>query len=470
MYMRFQKKLSNIKNIGRITKKFPLLHKILYRSYNFFIIYILPITTLYKKITLKKNILLKNFIGLQSIESYEIQNCNLSSRESFIKSYDSLNFSIGGWCIYHNCAWNILDKNEFPNNYSSNVGIKILINKKFKGEFKKDIYGLKSFGQHNSVKEVLRVGNRLFLKGFGPKIYDLIQINDPQGNKAYAYLVENIEGKYLTDTKKAKEFTAKITSDKWLEPALNTTFLVDDFSISRDSPNFINNNSSIKYIDFQALKITNEFIYLRELSKNLGSTSFGRKRIFANQNYTYQVLPIFKNGKRDTLKRWKVFDKLFSSSLISIKNKIVIDVGCNLGMNIYYCLNKGAKFVYGIDKKVISEQSNLILNALGATRYKTVGTDLKNEIQLQNLENHILDKIDIIFYCSIDGHIGYPNKFKNLNFEYIVHEGHVNTTIEENLDNMFKHDWLRKNLSEILYYTYINDGDSGSRPLLLAKK
>ena len=77
--------------------------------------------------------------------------------------------------------------------------------------------------------------------------------------------------------------------------------------------------------------------------------------------------------------------------------------------------------------------------------------------------------IDILFYCSIDGHIGYPNQIRDLKFKYILHEGHPNSNLDENINNLYLNNWLTKN-SQILFKSYLIDGDSPSRPILLALK
>ena len=67
-------------------------------------------------------------------------------------------------------------------------------------------------------------------------------------------------------------------------------------------------------------------------------------------------------------------------------------------------------------------------------------------------------------------HIGYPNQIRDIPFKYILHEGHPNTSIEENIDNLLKHNWLNKKSYKILYKNYIEDGDSPSRPLLFVSR
>ena len=470
-YLNFKK---NIKNLGKITKKKPALHKFLTKTYNFYIIYILPIINIYKRFRFfrKKNI--SNILGLQTIKLINVNYIDLSNRDNLIESLKHLEVKKGGWCLYYKNAFDILDKKIFLNSYKNkNIGLKILINNKIlKSKDMKSSYGLRPFGKYADVKEILRVGNRMNLLGIGPKIYDLICLEDKKGSRAYAYLTENYD--YLEDKKldatDVSLFLKKLTEDKWLRPTWNTTYLIDDFEIERENPNLLKTkNDEIKFLDFQAFSIPNENEYINEIVKDFEVTSFGKKRIFSKRNYLYQVLPEIQGGKRDTLKRWNEFDKMFEKVDFSLENKVILDVGCNIGMNCYYALSKGSKYVYGIDKEEVAIKANQILNALGVTRSKIIGLDLKSIQDLGYIENFIKNDIDILFYCSIDGHIGYPNQIRDLKFKYILHEGHPNSNLDENINNLYLNNWLTKN-SQILFKSYLTDGDSPSRPILLALK
>ncbi|MDC3029038.1 hypothetical protein OA189_01745 [Prochlorococcus sp. AH-716-P20] len=473
MYLRFPKIKNSIKNIGKHTKKVPTLHKFLSKSYNFYIIYLLPFLNLHKRILkLKKNNILK-ILGLQSIKVIKIKNIDLKDRKSLINSLKNIQFKEGGWCIYYENAFKIIDKKFFPESYKNlNIGLKILINnKEIKDKNKKDIYGLRPFGKYANVKEVLRVGNRMSILNIGPRIYDLICIEDKNGISAFAYLLENIEskGNQKLNNPETKLFLKQISKDKWLKPTWSTIHLIDDFDLEKDNPNIIiNNKNEFKFIDFQAFSIPEENKYIQNIVEDFAVTSFGKKRIFSDKNYLYQVLPEIKGGKRDTLKRWNTFDMMFENINFSLEDKIILDIGCNIGMNCYYSLSRGSKFAYGIDKKNVAEKARLILNALGLTRLNILGLDLNSEVELNKINKIIKDEIDILFYCSIDGHIGYPIQIKDLRFKYILHEGHPNSSLENNINNLYINNWLDKNNSKILFKSYITDGDSPSRPLLLA--
>ena len=468
MFLRSLKFKYNIKKIGLFTKKYPIFHKFLYKSYNFYIIYISPIFYIYKKLKFN-NRKLSTILGLQTIEKIET-NLNLSSRKELSLSLKHLNLEYGGWCVYYKNAFEILDSKLFPNFYKKeNIGLKILINDKKIKTQKKSAYGIRPFGKYGDVKELVRIGNRLNFLNLGPKIFDLIILKDINNIEVYAYMVEDINGKNLDkkDELLFKSFKNNLLQDNWLKPAFNTTLFIDDFLINKKSSNFKKNKKGeIKFIDFQSFSISNEKDYLDKLVSSFSETGFGRKRIFSNKNYLYQVLPVIQNGKRDTLKRWKVFDELYKNSKINLQDKIILDVGCNLGMNTYYALTKGSKFVYGIDKDLISQKARTLLLSLGSTRFKIFGLDLNSKNDLKKINLLIEEKIDILFYCSVAGHIGYPSEINNLNYKYILFEGHTDTTIEDNYKTLKSENWLKKDLCKILYKTYISDGDSGERPLL----
>ncbi len=473
MFLKYISLRKITKRIGNVTKKFPLIHRFLAKIFNLYIIYCIPILNFHKKFKYYRKKDITKILGLQSINIIKSKNIDLTSRDNLIKSTKSIKVKEGGWCVYYKNAFDIIDQNLFLDSYKNkSIGLKILINNKNKNPKKsRNSYGLRPFGKYADVREILRVGNRLNLLNIGPKIYDLINLEDKNGLRSFAYLVENIEGKGKINNNELNYFFKRINSDPWLKPTWATTKLIDDFDLDKENTNFIKDvNGFTKFIDFQSFSIIDENAYINDIVKDFGSTSFGAKRIFSKENFLYQVLPEVQDGKRDTLTRWSEFDKIFKKIIFSLKGKTILDVGCNIGMNCYYALSRGAKFTYGIDTENISIKSKTLLNALGVTRSEIFGLDLNSNLDLNKINNLLVNNIDILFYCSIDGHIGYPNQIREIPFKYILHEGHPNTSIEENIDNLLKHNWLNKKSYKILYKNYIEDGDSPSRPLLFVSR
>ena len=134
-------------------------------------------------------------------------------------------------------------------NADTKSGFKILINDKNKP---KDGYGLRPFGKTANVKEILRVGNLLFLNKIGPKIYDLILLEDDFKNTAYAFLVQDIkknESKKINDEELSK-FLKKIETLKFLQPAFRNIKNSYDFKIDNNSENIVKSaNDKIMFLD-----------------------------------------------------------------------------------------------------------------------------------------------------------------------------------------------------------------------------
>ena len=131
MYLRYLNFRKNAKKLGKYTRNLPLLHKLLANTFNFYIIYVLPILNLYKKLNFNKTKDISKVLGLQSIRLIKLKNIDLSSRDNLIKSINNKEFKEGGWCIYYKNAFEILDPKLFLDSYKDkSLGIKIVINDK----------------------------------------------------------------------------------------------------------------------------------------------------------------------------------------------------------------------------------------------------------------------------------------------------------------------------------------------------
>ena len=72
-------------------------------------------------------------------------------------------------------------------------------------------------------------------------------------------------------------------------------------------------------------------------------------------------------------------------------------MGCNIGMNCYYALSRGAKFTYGIDRENISIKSKTLLNALGVKRSEIFGLDLNSNFDLNKINNLLVNRYRYYF-------------------------------------------------------------------------
>ena len=191
-------------------------------------------------------------------------------------------------------------------------------------------------------------------------------------------------------------------------------------------------------------------------------THFGASTLLRRPKYSYQSIPSLNiEGKRDSLFRVNFIDSFLSKNNISLNGENIMDVGCNLGLFIQYSLSQNANWCIGLDTPKIAEISRKYLYELGLLSFDVFGVDLKSDISY--LFKNI--KFKVIFYMSIEGHIGFPNWLKSVKFDYILYEGHQDENIVQIKDKI-KESLLDVN---IISETMSQDGDSRARPVLLCK-
>lgn len=99
----------------------------------------------------------------------------------------------------------------------------------------------------------------------------------------------------------------------------------------------------------------------------------------------------------------------------------------------------------------------------GFSTFDILGVDLKSDSVLDHLP---CKDFKFIFYMSIEGHIGFPKWLDDINFEYILYEGHEG----ENIEGITKKIISSRLDIKILDELKSQDGDSRSRPMLLCQK
>ena len=217
-------------------------------------------------------------------------------------------------------------------------------------------------------------------------------------------------------------------------------------------------------MDFQSFSLVDETKSLLSIIRSCPPSLFGPRRSSSPDLYLYQSIPGVVSGKRDTLYRFSVLDELFDKADLNLDKRTILDVGTNIGLNLYYSLSKSAALSIGLDLPDVIASTSLILPSLGASRYSLHGLDLTNTFALQSCLS-TLPEYDVLFYFSISGHIGFNHSFvhSSTKLKYLVYESHANISVNESLELLSKHAFPSKLLSSLS----IADGDSGRRSLLI---
>lgn len=320
--------------------------------------------------------------------------------------------------------------------------------------------------------EFLRVANYLYSKGVGPRVYDLIEIQTPH-NKLSAYVVQHVSGS-IPSEEQCQAFMEKLEElFKHQLLALPNWKDKEDFQCPGCKGNLLHDpdSGSTLYVDFQSFMLKDNIMYLEQLAEEVSQeVHFGDAHWLRGGRYLYQSIPGLQIGQRDVGARWKLFKKLFADAGISLQDKVVFDIGCNMGMISYSALVDGARWVVGWDRPKVAQHTTKILLALGLTRFNIVSQEINpdTKFHLSLPENIDSNAPTILFYLAMRKHIGFPDGVNQLPFQTMVYEGHEDETLEDT-KNYLQEILSKWKLKTVCMTTY-RDGDSKARSLAILRR
>jgi hypothetical protein len=290
---------------------------------------------------------------------------------------------------------------------------------------------------HNH-RHLTLVANLLFSKGVGPRLYDLVELQG--GDQLWtAYVIEHVGGAVPSNS----ECEAGIRKLRDLEEQeLMKVILPDGFDDEEfECPSCCNNaltsqNGEFRYIDFQNFILIKYESFLKSVAVEATSAShFGDNCFLRGGQYLYQTVPgVNLPGKRRIEERVKVLNSLMAAAKVSIKDRLVLDIGCNIGMMMAQYLKLGARWCHGWDRSYITPHTEKLLLALGCTRFSTSCGDITKS---QSLERDLLDFLKphldgcVISYLAVRGHLGWLDTLAKIPWKFLIYEGHEGETKEE---------------------------------------
>jgi len=473
------------KAVGNVTKKIPFLHNILVAAYHITVLEVLPrlrgIGT--KSSTHQNGGDLFSFLSLQKIRTLNAYTGDVTSDEellTFLKR-EEIPFCEGGWTIYLPPGEKLRALIPGLSSYPPNCGVKILRDLKppmsaayTPNDLRPTPGAAFVRSRTPAPEELLRIAGMLQIKGLGPRVHDLVEIDF--GNlKGTAYLVDHVgDGQPITDS----DYWKFIDGIK-LNLEQNILGLAHgDYHHSKDfrppdcNANLLKDkNGQLKYIDFQSFNYQNELNAFNEWVNSYGSEIlFGPKRFGRSDEYLYQLIPGIGDAKRSTLDRWCKLDILIKRAGISLQEKISFDIGCNSGLMSYYALSRGVRWAYGWDKPSIARASTELLTLLGASRWTAKGEHINERTDfLGSVSGLNIAKSDgVLLYLAISNHIGFPENVGKLPWKYCIYEGHSNQDVSSSMESIKQSGWA-KNYS-FLASDIIRDGDSPQRSLIIFER
>jgi hypothetical protein len=469
--------------LGNITKKTPVLHRLLVFAYHIFIFEIWPRVRSSSANDGSCSDLsdgLKSFLSLQTIRSLEIKLPTVDNDKELVRALMAANvpFIEGGWTLYLPPSDAL--QRIFPalREYPSNSGLKILrhiaapLKASYTPNSLRPTPGASMMRSKTpSPQELMRIAGKFANEGLGPIIYDLIELRI--GNAiGTAYITEHIDNIGGISDKDHSEFMSKL--ELLLEEGIISTHHGDtkfskDFKAPDCSGNLLKaKDDRLIYVDFQSFRYQDENKAFTDWAQNNSShILFGPRRMGKEKDYFYQMIPGIGDAKRATISRWNVIDQLLKESEIDLNDRIVFDIGCNTGLMSYYALSRGAKWAFGWDQKPVAKAAEQLLRLLGASRWNAFGSDLNEDIDFKsflplNTDN---EKSGVLLYLAISNHIGFPPKIAELPWKYCIYEGHSHQDIACSIDKIKSSNWSDN--IQILGKTTIKDNYNPTRSIIV---
>lgn len=275
------------------------------------------------------------------------------------------------------------------------------------------------------------VANLLYSKGIGPRLYDLVDLRYG-GHSWAAYVVQHVSGAMpsLSECEAGIEKLRNLEKQGLLKVVLPDGFEDEEFACPTCSGNtLIDHDGNFRYVDFQNFLLVDYQSFLTRVAVEASKkTHFGDKLLLRGGSYLYQSVPgVTLPAKRNVEERMAAFRGLMEAAAVSVRDRLVLDVGCNIGMMMAQYLMLGAKWCHGWDREQIVPYTEQMLLALGCTRFSTSGTEITQGQQLEeNLPSFLAPSLNgcVISYLAIRGHVGWLEALSRISWSFLLYEGH----------------------------------------------
>jgi hypothetical protein len=230
---------------------------------------------------------------------------------------------------------------------------------------------------------------------------------------------------------------------------------------------------TFRYVDFQNFVLPNYASYLRKTAiEASAATHFGNTSLIRGGQYLYQSVPgVSLPAKRDISKRAALIDRLLYDSEMSLTGRMVLDVGCNIGMMSAHYLARGAAWVHGWDQSSVIEHAERLLLALGCTRFSLTGGSLAGSHDFRrDLPGRLvpLAERSVVSYLAVRAHLGWLPALGALPWDFMMYEGHEGEGRDDTVK--YLHDLNGLVPIRTLALTEIQDGDSDTRQFALLQR
>jgi hypothetical protein len=369
---------------------------------------------------------------------------------------------------------------DLSTNYPSNAGLKIV---KEQGSVDQINYvGTVSKGDSrlhlNSVyghRHLTLVANLLYSTGLGPRLFDLVEI--VCGDLVWtAYVIEDVSGgtPSMAQCEEGINQLRRWEDAGVLRVVTPEGFNDDEFRCPDCENNaLVTEKGAFRYIDFQNFVLGQYGEYLKKTAVEATEAShFGDQSMLRGGRYLYQTVPVVNlPAKRNIEDRVRVLNRLLETTGTSIREQLVLDIGCNIGMMMSEYLRMGALWTHGWDRSDVVPHTEKLLLALGCTRFSTTGADITESYDLRkDIPDFLAPATQgcVVSYLAVRGHIGWLRALDIIPWSILIYEGHEGET-RQDFERYLGEFNLGGSVDVAAVDDYI-DGDSDRRTIALLRR
>jgi hypothetical protein len=146
------------------------------------------------------------------------------------------------------------------------------------------------------------------------------------------------------------------------------------------------------------------------------------------ERYLHQSVPgVRLPARRSVEGRVAVIRELLRAVGVSLAGRLVLDIGCNVGLAMADYLHLGARWCHGWDLPVVVPQAERLLLALGCTRFSTtpgrIAAAQPVETDLPAFLRPALAGA-VVSYLAIRAHVGWLEALARIPWAALIYEGH----------------------------------------------
>jgi hypothetical protein len=330
-------------------------------------------------------------------------------------------------------------------------------------------------GMVHTHRHLSLVANLLHAKGLGPRLYDLINLKCGDQIRS-AYVVQDV-GKTIPSLAQCEagiEALRKLDAEGFIRIILPAGFDDEEFECPSCCNNaLVDSQGRFQYIDFQNFLLGDYEKFLTGLAVAAAEqTHFGDTNALRGGRYLYQTVPGLKlPAKRNVANRMKTVTSLLQQAGVSVAERLVLDVGCNIGMMMSEYLRLGAKWCHGWDRATTVTHTERMLLALGCTRFSTTGTDItRSHVLTNDLPQNAASSLQgcVISYLAVRGHLDWLDSLGQIPWSFMIYEGHEGETAED--FQSYLADFRKLTSFELGPLSTYVDGDSEERMVAILLK